>query len=356
MRILVALLVFISGLSNPGFAQQDDLKVGMSMDEFRKVMPGILPDEVKYNNTINEKVDGYGLNGNWTYRFKNNQLVYANFLAQSKRLGVGFSDYSKEKTTAEFQQFSKAMDLLIKDYLTFYGIPSSVDKNDPEFVDPETRSYSYDIRKYIWTQGENSILVRFSFHGNTPPDEKVEYIENSEGPSYYYTIQIDHVPIDASKEMPIPKESNGGDFQLGVTATQFAKNRPDLFPEGLKINGQWRKEEKWFSLKGDWHYDFEQGKLDWFSFSYYVQDGNQLNKKNFEECLSATRKIIAHYEEILGKPTKLENGETKFIDPAVKRHWGYDVINANWNDKVEVEFQFFGGKGQYFFLVKVEHH
>lgn len=111
-----------------------------------------------------------------------------------------------------------------------------------------------------------------------------------------------------------------------------------------------------FGLSGVWGYRFENDKLNWVHFDKYI---DKIEKQNFDKCLSATNKIITDYIKVFGKPDTTIIGDTTFVDPYKKHHWGYDVIEARWNDykgmKVKVEFTFFGGKGDYQFIVIVNY-
>lgn len=138
----------------------------------------------------------------------------------------------------------------------------------------------------------------------------------------------------------------------GMTISEFRKIYPKVAPS--VDTKQCQMEEKVNGLDGKWTFDFKDGKLAWITYDYYVQEHENLNEKNFNKCLKGAEKIISDLTKIYGKPTELENGTKKFRDPAKDHHWGYDVIQAKWKtDKYEVNsgFEFFGGKGQYFFVV-----
>lgn len=113
------------------------------------------------------------------------------------------------------------------------------------------------------------------------------------------------------------------------------------------------KKEKLPKGEADWGYRFDNNKLDWIYYQKYV---HELNEKNFNDCLAEARRLIAGLTEEFGSADFMQEGQTKFVDPAKKHHWGYKVIEARWNNakgmKIKVEFTFMGGKGQYAFLVK----
>ena len=121
-----------------------------------------------------------------------------------------------------------------------------------------------------------------------------------------------------------------------------------------KSDGQWSLKDNLYGLQGKWTYTFKKNSLEWYLFDYYSYD---IDRKNFGKCLKAAKNIIKYYTSRFGKPLEIKNGNQKFIDPYKKRHWGYEVIKAVWktdNEKFQVLFDFFGAKGGYFFLVKIE--
>ena len=109
-------------------------------------------------------------------------------------------------------------------------------------------------------------------------------------------------------------------------------------------------------LGSSWSYNFEGGKLNYFLFNIYNRN---LSETNFKKCLKATEEIIADYTKWYGEPDEEAKGNTKYVDPYKKKHWGYDVLEAKWKnvsgEKIKVEFTFMGGKGEYQFLVVINH-
>lgn len=109
-----------------------------------------------------------------------------------------------------------------------------------------------------------------------------------------------------------------------------------------------------YGLADQWGYRFENNKLSWIFFHKYI---DELNQANFDLCLSAFHKLVKDFNVKYGKADSLITGDTTFIDPFVKHHWGYDVMEAQWKDadgmKIDIEFTFMGGKGEYHFLVTI---
>ena len=141
----------------------------------------------------------------------------------------------------------------------------------------------------------------------------------------------------------------------GMTITQFKKACPTLKPVD---NSQIIYKETIRGLDGKWSFDFKDGKLSWFLYNFYVQEDKDVNEKNFNKCLKATEQIIADLTKLYGKPSEVEEGTKTFRDPYKDHHWGYDVTEALWKTKkgdIKAKFKFFGGKGEYFFVVSVEY-
>jgi len=136
----------------------------------------------------------------------------------------------------------------------------------------------------------------------------------------------------------------------------FKKICPQIVGEEHKPTQSFIKSDVIAGMEGSWFFNFSDSKLTWFSWNVYDDD---INQKNFEKCLKATREIIKIYKKKYGEPTDFTEGKLKYIDPYKKRHWGYDVLRAYWKtDKIKFanEFKFMGGKGNYNFLIKIEFH
>ncbi len=115
-------------------------------------------------------------------------------------------------------------------------------------------------------------------------------------------------------------------------------------------------EDTLHGLISAWGLNFKDDKLSWMLFSRY---NGELSDANFKACLKASIEIIADYTKWYGEPDELITGNQKYVDPYKKKHWGYDVLEARWKnvngEKMKVEFTFLGGKGEYQFLVVINH-
>jgi len=141
------------------------------------------------------------------------------------------------------------------------------------------------------------------------------------------------------------------EIHIGMSLEDFQKYFPQA---GLKPDIQWQRKETIHGLDGKWSYTFENGRLAWFLFDVYI---DEIDRTHFQKCLRATEKIIRDYQKNYGKAEIIDEGDKTFHDPLVKRHWGYEVVKAVWRLQKEdfmVKFHFMGGKGEYYFVVKIE--
>jgi hypothetical protein len=143
---------------------------------------------------------------------------------------------------------------------------------------------------------------------------------------------------------------------IGMTIKEFKKTYPLAKSDSNENGITFSRLDTLYSLSEEWGYRFKEGKLNWIFFMKYI---DEIKEANFKRCLYATRQLINDYTHHIGKPDTTAIGDTNFIDPYKKRHWGYEVMEARWKNyngmKVKIEFTFLGGKGEYSFLVKVNY-
>jgi hypothetical protein len=72
-------------------------------------------------------------------------------------------------------------------------------------------------------------------------------------------------------------------------------------------------------------YGFKKEKLTWIFFHKYIK---AVDDTNFRKCLSAIRQLVKDYTKLYGRPDTTITGDTIFVDPFKKHHWGYDVIEV----------------------------
>jgi hypothetical protein len=151
------------------------------------------------------------------------------------------------------------------------------------------------------------------------------------------------------------KSSNSAEGvpQVGMSLADFRTLFPDVKPDS---HGQWPRDAELHGLSGGWTYTFKDDRLQWFMFDVYERT---VDAAHFDRCLEATRRIMDDYRARYGEPAAVEEGTLRFRDPGQDHHWGYPVLEASWvttAEKIRVSFKFKGSHGDYYFLVKVEHH
>jgi hypothetical protein len=146
------------------------------------------------------------------------------------------------------------------------------------------------------------------------------------------------------------------DAKIGMSLEEVKKMYPKCKLSNYENTITLSFNDTLYNLASEWGYRFENNKLNWIFFHKYI---DKIEKSNFDKCFFATHNLIKDYIKILGKPDTTIIGDTTFVDPYEKHHWGYDVIEARWNNyngmKVKVGFTFFGGKGDYNFIVEINY-
>ncbi|MFN8397997.1 MAG: hypothetical protein U0176_25495 [Bacteroidia bacterium] len=345
---------------------QDNLRAGMFADEFRKVKPGILPEEASYSGTIGLVDTIEGIAGTWNFSVGKNALVSAQF--NWKEVGMDEDAYNlwKDQVGAVCNLAQKA-----------WGAPLEFKEGKIEFHpwdDPRPQGMAHGSREVFqdltWEVGTNRIAIYSGFSSNHYPLEMTGNLGNNppERFSYGFSIIYEKVPRTApldrvelstpspEEEHSAPKQSefSPANVHLGMSLKDLKAAFPRIKASESAMTGQFSEEGECKGLSGGWHYEFEKGALKRWSFSHY---GHEVNEAAFKQCLAAADAMVADCTKRLGKPDKLERDNTKFIDPAKKHHWGYKVLRATWSKPegtdTEVRFEFFGGKGDYFFVVEM---
>lgn len=145
------------------------------------------------------------------------------------------------------------------------------------------------------------------------------------------------------------------DLRIGMSEEELQSKYSNLKKSTYENTVTYTRPDTLYELDGKWGYRFEKKSLNWIYFMRYDSD---LNEANFNKNLEACEKLIKDYSKIYGFPDSLINGEKVYKDPYVKRHWGYDVLEARWYDangmKIKIRFTFMGGKGEYNFLLTID--
>ncbi len=326
---------------------QSGIYIGISDKEFNKKLPNILPNEMIYNEELYQQERLYTIDGKWSYRFHKSKLISADF--------NGNINIKSEK---DFNQLIESANSIINDYIKIYGEPETYSKGSNNYVDRNSFKYKESTNKRelffetVWKTKTMSIDISCDYRSNYF-NAFQKGVSNGPLEWFYYSFKIKYSSNTKTEDNSSEKI---GRFYIGMDIDSFAKAYPSLFKNSIGLTGQWGRSEDIYGLKGNWSYRFENGKLTWIHFAKYI---DEVNEENFNKCLSATNKIIIDYIKQYGKPDEVISGKTKFIDPSKERHWGYGVKEVRWKNvngmKIKIEFTFMGGKGDYNFIVAINH-
>jgi hypothetical protein len=143
---------------------------------------------------------------------------------------------------------------------------------------------------------------------------------------------------------------------IGMTLDEVGKIYPNMKMSTSQNTTTLERPDTLFGLSDSWGYRFEGDTLTWMFFHKYL---DEINEANFRKCLSATQELIKEYTLFYGNPDTTMVGDTTFRNPYQQKHWGYEVLEARWNEargmKIKIEFTFMGGKGEYNLLVKIHY-
>jgi hypothetical protein len=315
---------------------------GISVDEFKKLNPGIIPDNVTYNESVSKAEQLGHFNGSWYFDFKRDTLRSVTY---SCNLG------------------SKPKGGYVKSYMAYYSLFNkdmgqplrSIQTKDTVLCEDRKRVENTDTVVFAsWNNKNTRIIMGIYFTGNRnvktdPMDLAVQNMINAEAERNYYVFTIRCLPIKTEKAPDAWK------FYPGMHVKEFSQVIPELFPNGVGINGQWSKDERLIGLSGDWAYQFKNSTLEWMMWNHYAGKYDQVT---FNNMLRSVRGIIADYSKIYGTP-KMVTDNAKYRDPMKDHHYGYEVLKAYWDKgtyDIEIVFDFMGGKGDYELLMKIEGH
>lgn len=335
MKCLACVVVYVL-LCTRLYAQ---VHPGIKVEAFKEKIPGVIPNKVYYDEDLQISQKLWAFDGKWYLDFQHDSLKEIYY---SDNLGL-----NPKGTMAAF-------DSVVKKYTSLMG-DAAWKKNaaDQELgVDRKRKENMDTIRTVCWKTRFAEVVVGLYLTGNkkikmTPEEKALQNIINGEHAYNYYQFNI-HVKKADHRSLV-----HAWNLYPGLNIYKVMELKPDYFPNGPGINGQWGKKENIHGLEGNRYFDFEASTLVRTVWNYY--EGKQ-DKASFEKCLKATQAIVQEYTALYGTPVIVQ-GETKYKDPYKREHWGYDVLKATWDMNtytIEVYYTFMGGKGRYDLLVKIE--
>lgn len=153
---LILLLSFANSASAKDNILSKKLSPGMTIDQFKKTCPDLKPVD---NSQFSHEETLHGLNGKWTFDFKQGRLSWILFDYYIQK----YEDLNEKN----FNKCLKATEKIIADLTKLYGKPYEVEEGTKKFRDPgKDRHWGYDVIEAKWKSGGNEITAKFKFFGS----------------------------------------------------------------------------------------------------------------------------------------------------------------------------------------------
>ncbi|MBW2701457.1 MAG: hypothetical protein JRF33_11630 [Deltaproteobacteria bacterium] len=332
-----------------GFVEADSSKMlwpGMSIPAFRDACPGVVPDRIPFDRQLERKGVFHEMEGRWSFEFKDGLLCLVTFSAEGEGVFSFADDEAEVKLAAQYKRFRKKLGSTAKLLEQALKSPPKVTKHRPRMNAAIGQGHTSEtLHAASWKQDKLHVTLTLRLLG-----ESGLATDNSDASPLRHVLSVSFSGVGVPGSIP------GQKWQPGISAAAFAEIERKLLPGGIAEKGQWGEKATLHGVAGQWVYSFDEGKLDWYTFSRYWSKDGEVTPENFDKGLSAARALIAFYTAKLGKPQASKEKNIRFVDPHKKQHWGYDVIESRWTTpegKLKVSFDFHGGKGHYFLLLKL---
>ncbi|HYG50170.1 MAG TPA: hypothetical protein VD905_04665 [Flavobacteriales bacterium] len=333
-RIILAIFFFAGITLN---AQK--VTPGITSAEFKNKVPGIIPDNTTFNESISRDEKMGHFDGTWYFDFKRDTLqsvYYSDNLGKKPKPG-SFSTYMKY-----YSYFSKDMGRPIK----------TVTPKDSILSSSRQRVENTDtVACGMWRSRHTLIVMGIYFTGNKkvkmdPGDMVVQNNMNAGPEINYYVFTIRCLPFNDLKAPDAWK------FYPGMHVNEFMKVIPELFPNGLGVNGQFNTTEHKMGLEGNRSYTFKADKLDWTLWNHYA---GKCDEGTHNNLVRSTNSIIAEYTRVHGKPQTMNNNikydkDAKFgpVTGSLKAIWDKGTYT------IGVSYSSLSGKGMCDLVINVE--
>lgn len=153
MKKLLSIIFLLS--FTIAFSQQK-AKIGMSLEEVKKLYPAA--KESRYQQEVNLTIEDtlHGLGSAWGLNFKEDKLTW-----------MMFNKYIGELSDANFKKCLKATKEIIADYTEWYGAPDETITGNQKYVDPyKKKHWGYDVLEARWKNANGEKMkVEFTFLG-----------------------------------------------------------------------------------------------------------------------------------------------------------------------------------------------
>lgn len=326
----------------------------MSTDEFRNLIPKLIPASDAFSGKANEYFVYKETEGHWDYYFKQNILESA-FFESYKYLD--YSDRNEGKSNSaqiKFKQFQKNTSAIFADLTLKYGEPTITKNDDTTNFVLNAASTDFVILTAEWKTDDYTVQFS-SYYDGVNPNGRYQNNINASVERYALVMNI----ILKGKEVETKMH-----FRLGETAQEMEKRNSAIFKNGTGFFGSYSLEEKWSELEGQWVFCFKKGKLLNCGFDYnYFEDAKEdpLNEKKYETLISNFRAIKKDLESTYGKPNAELDEIPDFKKIEEHNVKGVDFLAYSWktkNQKILLTLRYhYGGKGEFrssmYFDVKI---
>lgn len=320
------LLFFVSSLP----AQITKLRPGMSDEEFRGVMPGVLPTIDAYNKRITNPETVAEVPGVMVYNFVNGNLDNMNFTAQIDGFPIDASpDVYKEKAPASFKQALGYTRKMIDAYKKKFGEPVSYREENIENYKPGENRFSTSFIDAEWkSSAGGSVRLSFYFIGQ-PMHQQIN------GPGVYPLEYMLTVNYEGTFD------DLGTLFLPGMSAKACEKKSKTLFPGGTGTEGVYEKNETIEGMSGSWTFCFEKGQLTSFRFYFYYSEGNNpgVDERAYTKYYRAAEHVVESFEKTWGKPSLYEHPGPRYEDPAQHVVQSAEV-HAAWQQNMNISLTY----------------
>ncbi|MBP6641312.1 MAG: hypothetical protein KA293_13555 [Bacteroidia bacterium] len=316
---------------------QHAIQMRMSAAEFSAQNPGILPDAMEFSKQLAFQDSMNAIQGAWSIGFFKNRLGEAQFHGQNA-----------PGNKAEFDAWVKSAGAVVAEYSELFGPPSEQWKGPQEYVE---RPSDYDLtngervvfHEAVWVTSGMRIRLNCDF-GKQHSAEKPEYHPNGPSLRSSYEFSIVYARVPTKME---PKPIEGCRFWLGMHVQDFAKEFPELFPDGVQWAGQWQHDATENGLPGKWTFNFDEGKLTFAGFSHY--DG-EVSANSIQGCMNAAEQMIDSLQNVYGAPDEYYSKEIMYRGMEEMEANMLRMCEAKWRNangmKIRVDCRQLRGKSE----------
>jgi hypothetical protein len=317
MSIFRPILIFIF-LPLIGFSQMNRIQPGMSVEELRKLYPGLVPDLQGMTSNIygDDSIPGIPGKGTWIII----RDTVRSYQFASKDVVGPCENFPNDDSAARHLLMKKASELS-RQYEAAFGKATltAAPKNSVG------SKYLY-YREWDLENDEIILAVLRPSYGSTedanvpnaPPVRQIKY-------GCYYKLSI-----SAKGKGKQFRENFGVDVSKG----EFRKKHPKLASQVQEFPDKWTMRDTLMTNYGTWRFSFEKGKLT--SFTLDIYDGaiykNQTEQAYailLDRCRTLTKEARKNY----GKPTDIaEPSSDKYKKRDLKNYYSEIDYQATWSD------------------------